>query len=123
MNDILSKVTPLTRGIIWLRQGEFESGSTTYKSLDYLLNGLLSAGIKNNPDVSSHVMVSSNFHFPIHLFMVKELDHKEYESYLKLFSNNLTSENNILVIDETEGFQALLSKTPQEIKSLLHLSK
>lgn len=124
MNEILGKVTPLTKGIIWLHPGVPSPASATYKAVDYLLNGLLTAGLsKGNPEASSRVLLSTNFHSPFHVFIVDKLVKQEYESFLLLLKKDLTSESSVLVIDEADGFSSLLSKTPNDVKSLLHLFK
>ncbi|HXH76381.1 MAG TPA: hypothetical protein VNJ08_15525 [Bacteriovoracaceae bacterium] len=121
MNEILSKVTPHTRGLIWIHPQKPDAGSDVYKAVDYLLNGLLTATLESAPEVSSHVMMTNNFHSPLHVFIVGKFVAKEYESYLTLLKKDLTSESTVLVIDEAEAFAALQSKTPKELRSHLHL--
>lgn len=123
MNDILSKVTPLTRGIIWLHQGEPNPASLTYQSLDYLFNGLLTATLGTRPEASSRVMLTTNFHSPLHVFFVSSFVPDEYESFMKLLKKDLGSENTVLVIDECDAFNTVLGHTPKELKSILHQLK
>lgn len=123
MNDILSKVTPLTRGIIWLQKGHPNPISATYRSLDYLLNGLITATVTTRPEATSRVLMTTNFHFPLHVLIVTKFIPEEYESFLKLLKKDLGSESTVLVIDENDAFNKILEHTPQDLKSVLHLLK
>lgn len=123
MNDILSKVTPLTRGIIWLHETELKPSSATFKNVDYLLNGLLTAGLKSAPQISSRVIMGTNFHSPLHVYVASKIVKEEFESFLKLLKKDIGIESTVLVIDEADAFNHLMEKTPKEMKSLLHLLK
>lgn len=118
MTDIVSKVTPLTRGIIWLTQGEARVSDSTYRALDYLLNGLLTAGTAEKHS-KSRVIISSNFNKPLYVFVVQELVREEYESYLQLLKKDLSDENTVLVIDDSESFTDLQKMTSTDIRSQL----
>lgn len=119
MSDLLSKVTPLTRSIIWLTQ-EVTTTSATYKTIDYLLNGLLTASLSSNPEAQSRVIISSNFSFPFHVYVTKEIVPGEYQSFLKLLEKDLTSESTILVIDENDAQKVLTKATPPDIQAKFH---
>lgn len=123
MNDLISKVTPLTRSIIWLTGPSISFSSESYKAVDYLLNGLLTASLKAQPEVNSRVIFSENFGHPLHVFITKEIVTSEYESFLKLLRKDVTQESGILVIDESASFQSLLQMSPEDIRSRLHLAK
>lgn len=118
MNDIIAKVTPLTKGIIWLpKEDDLYPAGPVYKALDYLLDGLLTAG--QPAPGKSRVIISQSFNQPLYVFIVKELIREEYDSFLQLLKKDLTEANNILVIDEAEAFPGLQKMTPSEIRSQL----
>ncbi len=119
MSDLLSKVTSLTRSIIWLTQ-EVSATSATYKAIDYLLNGLLTASLHSNPEAQSRVIISTNFSFPFHVYVTKEIVPVEYQSFLKLLKKELTSESTILVIDENDAQKILTKATPADIQAKFH---
>lgn len=105
MNDLINEVTPLTRGIIWLSH-EVDVKNPHYKEIDYLLDGLLTANLALEGNFSSRVIMSQNFTHPLYVMVVHELKTNELESYLSLFKDMVT-ENDILVIDEVNGFEKL----------------
>lgn len=107
MSEIRKEVTPLTTGIIWLTKNEVTPQNSYYEDVDYLLDGLLTANLRAANGVSSRVIVGKNFGRSLYVMIVNELKAAELESYLSLFKNDLTTENDLLVIDETEGFENL----------------
>lgn len=109
MNELLNEVTPLTRGIIWLTKDESDTKNPHYKEIDYLLDGLLTANLQTSVDVSSRVIVGKNFNQSLYVLIAKELKRTEIESYLSLLKD-LTSENDILVIDEVSEIEKLKSQ-------------
>ncbi len=121
MNDLFSKVTPLTCGIIWVAPEVLNHHDDMYKSMDYLLNGLLTSSLTDNPNHNSRVLITQNFHQQLAIFIFNRFNPNEYESYLNMIQTNLTSEQSILVIDEGNFFQNLLQSTPHHFKSFLHL--
>ena len=123
MTDIISQVTPLTRSIIWLVSGDLKPSSNSYKAVDYLLNGLLTASLNANPKLSSRLIVSESFGAPLNVFVIHEFHANEYGSFLKLIEKDLTAETSVLVIDETDSYQTLVKNTPANIKTKLHQLK
>ena len=107
MSEIRKEVTPLTKGIIWLTSDEVSVQNSNYQDVDYLLDGLLTANLKATNHVSSRVIVGRNFNQSLFVMIVKELKASELDSYLSLFKNELNTENDILVLDEVEGFENL----------------
>lgn len=107
MNNLLNQVSPLTRGIIWLTEKEQNFQSPVYKDIDYLLDGLLTANLETVENVKSRVIVGGNFNKSFFVLVASEINPAEVQSYLSLFSNDLISENDILVIDEINKFEAL----------------
>lgn len=109
MNSIVKEVTPLTRGIVWLLKDEANAKGPVYADIDYLLDGLLTANLRVTNGISSRVIVARNFSTPLYVMIVKELKAEELESYLSFFKD-MTAENDILVIDEVNGFERLRSQ-------------
>jgi hypothetical protein len=121
MDKFLRKVGPLTVGMIWISQKLSNQQSEHFKSLDYLLNGLLSQTLGSQTNENCHVLVSNNFHSNFMTFIFEEFDHEKYLSFLNLIKNELKPERSIIVVDEQKFFTTLLEKTPKELRSFLHL--
>lgn len=101
MNEIKSLVTPLTRGVIWLARDEKDSQNPVYRDLDYLLDGLLTANIRENGDLqTSRVIVGRSYGELLLVLIVKEIKKSEISSFVSLVKNGLVTENDVLVIDE-----------------------
>lgn len=107
MSSLLNQVTPLTRGIIWLTKNERDVQNPYYKEIDYLLDGLLTANLNTAKDLSSQVIIGNNFDKLFYVLVAKDVLPAEVNSYLSLFQNDLVSENDILVIDESKSFEKL----------------
>jgi hypothetical protein len=109
MNDLIKLVTPLTRGIIWLVKDGPALDNPHYSEIDYLLDGLLTANLKaTNPD-SNKVIVGQNFNQLLYVLILRDFKSTEVQSYVALFKN-LNPENDIIVIDECDGFSKLKSE-------------
>lgn len=108
MNDLIKEVTPLTRGIIWLLKEEASTKNPHYEAVDYLLDGLLTANLRTSQEVSSRVVVGQNFNHSLYVLIAKDIKQNELDSYLTLLKD-LGPENDILVIDEQNGFDKLRS--------------
>lgn len=106
MSDLIQEVTPLTRGIIWLLKDEPGTDNSYYRDVDYLLDGLLTSNLEVTKNVSSRVIVGSNFNESLYVMVVYQLKDKELNSYLSLLKD-LSSENDILVIDEANKYEDL----------------
>lgn len=107
MNKLISKVSPLTKAIIWLTRKPIESNSEMYKAIDYLLNGLLTSSLNAHPHEMSRVLIGEQFGNQIHIFIAHEVNSSEFNHFLKLFEDKITTENNILLIDEIQLFEEL----------------
>lgn len=118
MTDILAEVTPLSRGLIWLRKEEsVPSSSKTYKWVDYLLDGLLTATVNATEAAPTGLLIGKNFGKDFYVFIpAAEMAQKEFTSFYNLLSPLLTAEEDILIIDENESHPKLLKITPDEIK-------
>ena len=107
MNNLLNHVTPLTRGIIWLTEDEKNQDSSYYKEIDYLLDGLLTANLKTVENVTSRVIVGKNFDKLFYVLVTNKVVPAEVQSFLSLFEKDLSSENDIILIDENNQAAAL----------------
>lgn len=114
MNDLKSQVTPLTTGLIWLTKDESNIKNPHYSEIDYLLDGLLTANLKVSDSVSSRVIVGRNFDKPLYVMIVREPKSAEFESFVSLFKKDLGPENDVLVIDEWDGFE----KVKKDLKEI-----
>lgn len=110
MNEVINQVTPLTRGIIWLTKDETNVNNPHYKGIDYLLDGLLTLNLKSSSLETSKVLVGKNFEKLLYVMVVKEIKRPEIESFITLVKNDLGPENDIIVIDEWDGMDALLKE-------------
>ena len=117
MTDILAEVTPLSRGLIWLRKDEAVTVSKTYKWIDYLLDGLLTATVNATEVAPTGLLIGKNFGKDFYVFIpAADMPEKEFTSFYNLLSPLLTAEEDIIIIDENETHPKLLKITPDEIK-------
>lgn len=123
MSDFLSLITPHTTGIIWLPAGEINLNDPYYKSVDYILNGLLTAGIEQLSGLNSQVIIGKNFNHPIYVLIAKDLVPKELASFYSLFEKELKLESKILVIDEKDKFDQLQKHSSKDIIPRFQLVK
>lgn len=120
MTDLLAQVTPLTKGIVWLTGGSISAQKKFYKEIDYLLNGLLTATLASQPDLS-HVLVSENFGQTFYVFAGVNAQAKDIEGFLELIKSQLEAENNVLLIDENDSFKDLKKGIPVELQNKLQM--
>ncbi len=120
MTDLLAQVTPLTKGIIWLTNGRVSAEKNFYKEIDYLLNGLLTATLASQPDLS-HVLVSENFGQSLYVFAGSNAEAKDIESFMELIKSQLEAENNLLLIDEKDSFKDLRKSIPIELQNKIQV--
>ena len=124
MTDFLSEVTPLSRGLIWLRKEEVVTSFPTYKWIDYLLDGLLTASMNANQNPPMGLLVGKNFGKDFYVFLShSDIAPKELTSFYNLLSPIMTAEEDILIVDETESYQKLLKMTPDDLKKKFRLIK
>lgn len=123
MNEIIGLVTPNTRAIIWLPGEVIISESETYRQVDYLLDGLLTATLNTTAENSSLLLLGNSFNSPLHVFIVRKTVDKEVQGFITLISKELTGENRILVIDEASKLREVLKNIPKDIQSKLHQLK
>lgn len=106
MNKLISKVTPLTKAIIWLTSKPLDPLSKNYQAIDYLLNGLLTSSRNVNSELVSRTLIGEQFGGQLHIFVAHEAN-LEFKHFIKLIEDKLTTENNILVIDELNAFEEI----------------
>ncbi len=121
MSDLIQEVTPLTKGIVWLRPEELSAKDVHYQAIDYLLNGLLTATLKNNSTQSS-LLMGQNFNRKIYVFATqKEVKKNELASFFSLLEKDLNAEDKILIVDDVEGREAFLKCIPEKLRSHFHV--
>lgn len=121
MNDLKKIVTPLTRGIIWLPKEQELNRNSHYADLDYLLDGLLTANLKEaDNSFTSKVIIGNNYGKLLYVYVVKEIQPNETESFVALVKKDLMAEHDILIIDETDSSKNLKSQL-SEISSHLKI--
>jgi hypothetical protein len=107
MNDLMSKVSPKTRGIIWLPANLKDSSHPNYQGLDYLLDGLLTAHIQTTAELTSRLIIGKNFNKDIYVLVIEKFVPSEFKSFEALILTKLTEEDDILVIDDQGAFETL----------------
>ena len=123
MNEILSKITPLTRSIIWLTDRSDKIQSVNYKAIDYLINGLLTASTSSRPNIESRIFFSNNFGRPFLIYIGQDIKSRDFDSFQTLLQKEMTQESSVLVIDEMDIFHALLTHAAEDIRPRLQLLK
>lgn len=121
MTNILSQVTPLTKGLLWITNSPISVEKPFYKDVDYLLNGLLTATLKTSEASGSHVLISENFGHTFYVIVGSEISDSEIKNYFELIKPQLAGESNILFIDECMSFAKIQKLAPEEIKSKIQL--
>lgn len=101
MTDFRTKITPLTRGIIWIIPEQLDVSNSYYSEIDYLLDGLLTAKLNISELTSSCLIVGKNFNRPLYVMIIKKIVPNEVDSFVNLIRKELGQESDIIVIDET----------------------
>lgn len=122
MNDLIQEVTPLTKAIVWLRPESVSAQDPHYKAIDYLLDGLLTATLKEN-NSESFLLVGKNFNRQLYIFASKAPEQKELNSFLSLVEKDMKAEDRILVVDDIEAREKFLKLLPQKILPHFHVIK
>lgn len=121
MNDLVREVSPLTRAIVWLRPAIFTAQQTHYKPIDYLLDGLLTATLKNHLGEST-LLVGQSFNRELYVFVTEKAPKKnELESFFSLLEKGLRAEDRILIVDDVEGRESFLKLIPEKLLSHFHV--
>lgn len=119
MNNLISKISPLTKAVIWLAPSPIQKEGTSYKAVDYLLNGLLTSSINAMEDLNSRLLLGEHFSDKLYIFIAHNLNSSELNHFVRLIEPGMTSENNILVIDELNKMEELIKGLPAGIKNSL----
>lgn len=120
MNDLVQEVSPLTRAIVWLRPEEVSQNDIHYKGIDYLLDGLLTATLKESQNATS-LLVGRNFDRQIYVFATtKDPKKSELDSFLSLLEKELGSPDRILIVDDIDGRENFMKLVPQKLLSHFH---
>jgi hypothetical protein len=114
MNKLLSLVKPSTRAIIWLVNHP-NPKNVYYQEIDYLLNGLLTAKLNQELSPTPQVLINENFGNNFFVMLSGSISTKDFTHFFELISSDLEEENDILVIDEIEGFSDLRKSAPKLI--------
>lgn len=122
MSDLIQEVTPLTKAIVWLRPESVSAQNPHYKAIDYLLDGLLTATLKEN-NSDSFLLVGKNFNRQLFIFASKSPEQKELNSFLSLVEKDMKAEDRILVVDDIEAREKFLKLVPQKILPHFHVIK
>ena len=122
MNDLIQEVTPLTKAIVWLRPETISAQNPHYKAIDYLLDGLLTATLKEN-NSQSFLLVGKNFNRQLFIFASKGPEEKELNSFLSLVEKDMKAEDRILVVDDVEAREKFLKLIPQKLLPHFHVIK
>lgn len=121
MNNLISKVSPLTKAIIWLAPSPLDKEGASYKALDYLLNGLLTSSVNAQEDLDSRLLLGEHFADKLYIFISHNLNSSQINHFIRLVEPNMTSDNNMLLIDELNKHDELNKILPANIKnSLIH---
>ena len=121
MTNILSQVTPLTKGLLWLTSSPVSVDKSFYKDVDYLLNGLLTATLKKSEATGSHVLITENFGQSFYVIVGNEATDGELKNYFELLKPVMKDDSNILLIDESGSFAKLQKLAPESIKSKIQV--
>lgn len=117
MTDLLTQVTPLTKGILWFTSNELNVQKSFYKDIDYLLNGLLTATRNSSTDFKSHVLISENFGKSFYVLAGANVTDADIRSYFDLVANQLEGESEFLVIDESASFSKFEKLIPKALEN------
>lgn len=106
MSDLLDLVTPLTVGIIWFHGETISSEDPHYQKLDYLLDGLLTASAGENAS-KTQILIGQNFGRSLHVLSIAgTTTGPQFQNYLSLFEKDLKTEDRVLIVGDSEAFEA-----------------
>jgi hypothetical protein len=120
MNNLLSQITPLTRGIIWFPKIDSFESNSNYKEIDYLLNGLLTRNINYSFDFTSKLILGKNFKSSLYVMIIKEIRESEIQSFVSLIKRDLLPGTDVAIIDELNHYHKIKNDL-KEISSYLKL--
>ncbi len=121
MNDLVHEVSPLTRAIVWLKPANVSPNDVHYKAIDYLLDGLLTATMKEGSHATA-LLVGKNFDRKIYvLATTNEPKKTELESFLSLLEKEMVTGDRILIVDDVEGKESFLTLVPRNLRTYCHI--
>ncbi len=116
MNDLVRAVTPLTRGIIWLRSAPLKSTDETYRSVDYLLDGLLTSSLNENAPAG--LLIGKNFNRNFYVLRTgADFSSAEVKNFLSLIEKEFKGEDRLLIVDEDQSAGKLMQAIPKNLHS------
>lgn len=120
-SDLLSQVTPQTRGLLWLTNEAITSQLPFYKGVDYLLNGLLTSTLKIKEFQNCYVLVGENFGKVFYVIVCQDWSENEFRSFFNLVKPQMEEGSHLLLIDENNSFPKVQKLAPPEIRAKIQV--
>lgn len=73
-HHLLSKVSPKTKLIFWITNKSLSPQLEGFKAADYLLNGLLTHTLGQNPVIENHLFVGEQFNRSLYIYFSNSLN-------------------------------------------------
>lgn len=102
MSDLISQVSPSVKAIIWVPGSAPKFTDGTYKSVDYILDGLLTAKLKHTDRLESQVLLGTSFGKNLYIFISENVEAKDLKNLKTLISTDLADDSEILVVNESD---------------------
>lgn len=118
MSDLRSSVGPSTKSLIWLAPAEAPKSHPHFGEIDYLLDGLLTATFSQT-ELKATTILGSNFGENLFVFFAPQDVAAELKSYVELMEKNLKEADEILVIDDRNGYESFSSSIPKPLRPRL----
>ncbi len=121
MINLLSQITPQTRGLLWFTNEALSADLRYYKDVDYLLNGLVTSTLSTSGSKSCHVLVGENFGQLFYVIIGQALPEKEIRSFFELIKPQMNDGSHLLLIDENQSFAKIQKLAPVELRSRIQV--
>lgn len=115
MSELLKRITPKTIGIMWFCKDEKNLLPSLYSEVDYILNGLLTASLREHPVLNSRLIVGENFGRPFFVLISSQPSASDIDGFLTLVKKNLREETDVVLIDEVDA----MTKLERELRDIL----
>jgi hypothetical protein len=102
MSELISHVSKQVKAIIWIPGSELKTTDATYKSVDYLLDGLLTAKFNQLENLGNQVLLGKSFGENLFVFISETGAEKELQNFKTLLKPELTAETEVLVLNESD---------------------
>lgn len=102
MSDLIAEVSPAVRAILWIPASAPKSSDATYKSVDYLLDGLLTAKFKHDENLQGQVLLGTSFGKNLYIYISEGLETKDLKNLKTLLKPELVDDAEILVVNESD---------------------